>query len=138
MTISRIQLGQEGEALADSFLKKQGYRILKRNFKNKLGEIDIIAQDRDILCFIEVKTRDSIRQGSPLESITRSKQRKLIRLALLYLKSHCHLKQKARFDVVSVTKDEAARPHICVIKNAFDLNDAGYVWDFTDPCNIKI
>jgi putative endonuclease len=117
---NHIFLGELGEGVAVQLLKEQGYKIWKRNYKTKLGEIDIIAKDKDTVCFIEVKTRHSDKFGSPEESISESKQKKIARVALLFLKEMNLLDKKARFDVVSVVylKGEL-RPDL--IKNAFEL-----------------
>ena len=125
MPSAKSTLGERGEALAVDLLKRRGYRILEKNFRIQRGEIDIIAQDRDTVCFIEVKTRRAFRQGAPSESISIFKQRQLVRLALLYLKGTRRLEEKARFDVVAVTMDENGKDNAQLIQNAFDLNDAG-------------
>ncbi len=115
-------LGKKGEDAAVSFLKDNGYKILLKNYKNKLGEIDIIASDKDTICFIEVKTRRSDRFGLPVEAISAFKQRQISKVALLFLKERKLLDKKARFDVVSVLylKDT---PQLGLIKNAFELNN---------------
>ena len=77
VTIQKIQLGRIGEEAAADFLKQHGYVIIERNFSNYLGEIDIIATDGDVLCFVEVKTRNSDRLGSPFEAVPLAKQRKI-------------------------------------------------------------
>ena len=122
MSFKTSLLGKEGEELALGFLKAQGYRIKERNFKNKLGEIDIVAQDKDTICFIEVKTRTSEDFGGPLEAVIQRKQRKLSQLALSYLKSKNLLNEKARFDVVSLIKNEDGAPEISLLKDAFELS----------------
>lgn len=125
MSKERLRLGDYGEETAVSFLKKNGYRIVARKYRNKLGEVDIIALDADTLCFVEVKTKASHSCGSPLESVTPGKQRKIAKVALSFLKERNLLEKKARFDVVAVevlhreTKLE-------IIKNAFEL-DGRYV-----------
>lgn len=118
----KIDLGKQGEETAAVFLKNQGYRILERNFKNKLGEIDIIAKDADVICFIEVKTRTSGDFGSPLEAITKSKQHKLSKVALSYLKTNNLMDENARFDIVSVEKDEKGQERVEILKDAFELS----------------
>ncbi|MFH1640740.1 MAG: YraN family protein [Candidatus Omnitrophota bacterium] len=120
MSKDHISLGKTGEEEALRFLKEQGYKIWKRNYKTKLGEIDIIAKDKDTVCFVEVKTRHSDKFGSPEESITQSKQKKIIRLALSFLKEMNLLDNKARFDVVSVAYAQG-KPIPKLIKNAFEL-----------------
>ena len=101
-------------------MKRLGYRILEQNYRNSLGEIDIIAKDRDTLVFVEVKTRSSLRFGSPKRAVTPQKQRKISMVALAYLKQTGQMDVKARFDVVSVST-ENRRPEIEIVKNAFDI-----------------
>lgn len=120
MTIQKVQLGQIGEEAAVTFLKRQGYKIIEQNFRNQLGEIDIIAADGDVLCFIEVKTRNSDLFGSPFESVTVAKQRKITRVALSYLKYKGKSNAKARFDVIAILVNGEECQSIEIIKNAFD------------------
>ncbi len=120
--MQKNMLGQAGEEAAVAFLKRQGYHILERNFRNKLGEIDIIAKDDDTVCFIEVKTRRSEMFGSPFEAVTPVKQRKIIHVALSYLQVSGREESKARFDVVAVFLEEEDAPRIEIIKNAFEAN----------------
>ncbi len=119
-----IDLGRCGEELARESLKKLGYRILFNNYRSYLGEIDIVARDKDTICFIEVKTRSGKDFGLPQESVTRQKQRKLVRLATAFLKEKNLLEQSARFDVVSVIlAQDNLEPKIEVFKNAFSLEE---------------
>jgi putative endonuclease len=120
MTTQKSKLGQAGEEAAVAFLQHQGYHILERNFRNPLGEIDIIAKEGDTICFIEVKTRRNEAFGSPFESITPTKQRKLIHVALSYLKAKGREESKARFDAVAVFREEDGPERIEIIKNAFE------------------
>lgn len=94
-------IGIKGEDLAVKFLKGKGYKILFRNFKTPVGEIDIIAEDRDILVFIEVKTRTDNSFGHPFEAVNFRKKEKLRKVALSYLR---YLKKEmpSRFDVLSI------------------------------------
>jgi putative endonuclease len=117
-----LYLGKKGEEIAVGLLKENGYKILIRNYKTKLGEIDIIAFDKDTICFIEVKTRQSDRFGLPSEAISGSKQRQISKVALMFLKEKGLLDKKARFDVVSIlySKD---KPQVDLIKNAFELDN---------------
>ena len=119
-------LGSKGEELAAGFLKKNGYKILARNHKTRLGEIDIIASDKGTLCFVEVKTRNSDRFGAPAEAVSNFKQRQISKAALCYLKEKKFLDKRARFDVVCV-EYLADSPKIHLIKNAFDL-DSSYTY----------
>ena len=119
--MSNKSLGQYGEVLARQYLQAQGYRILEENFKNKLGEIDLIAQDGKTICFVEVKTRQSLKQGQPYEAVNPWKIRKLSQMALSYLKYKFHsLEIPSRFDVISIVQDKTGSPSIQHIKNAFD------------------
>lgn len=125
MSKQNLFLGKTGESLAEGFLKKNGYKILARNFKTKIGEIDIIALDKDTISFVEVKTRQTDRFGLPQEAISGFKQRQISKAALAYLKDKNLLNKKARFDVVSIILSQDS-PRIDLIKNAFELED-GYV-----------
>jgi putative endonuclease len=120
MRNERQQRGDLGEDLAVRHLKKQGYRILEKNYRGKRGEIDIIANDRDTLVFIEVKTRGVNRFGPAKEAVTLSKKRRLSILALDYLKETRQHGKKARFDVVAINMGQG-RTEIEIIRNAFDL-----------------
>ena len=126
MTTERIFIGKQGEDIALDFLKKQGYKILERNFRSKLGELDIIAKDKNTICFVEVKARSSAEKGSGFDAITKDKQHKLSKLALAYLKGNNLLKEPARFDVVSVEWDGSTNKTE-LIKNAFSL-DSHYTY----------
>ena len=120
MLNKRQQFGKESEALAVRHLKKNGYKILEQNYRNKVGEIDIIAKDNGVLVFVEVKARKTIYYGDPKWAVTPRKQRKISMVALYYLKTTKQTQVKARFDVValSLAKDN---PRIEIIKNAFEL-----------------
>lgn len=121
MSRHNILLGKSGEDAAVDLLKEEGYKIIARNYKSKLGEIDIVAQDRDTLCFIEVKTRQNDHLGSPLESVVFRKQRQISKAALAFLKEKNLFHKKARFDVISVINTQE-KTRVELIKNAFDLD----------------
>lgn len=115
----KLTLGQRGEQEAVRFLRKAGYRILERNVRTPLGEIDIIARQGGVLAFVEVRTRrgaDGICRA--LESVNARKQRRLDRLALWYLKEKNLSGCRARFDVVAVCQD-AEGPSATLIRDAF-------------------
>lgn len=122
MSKEKIHLGRDGEKAAIAFLEGQGYQILQKNFRNKLGEIDIIAKDGDTICFVEVKSRKSEAFGSPYESVTKAKQRKIIHVALSYLRDQGRSENNVRFDVVSVILKDDEDPQVDMIKNAFEAN----------------
>lgn len=104
--------GLKGEALAISYLKKKGYKILEKNYRTKFGEIDIIASKDGVVVFIEVKTRSTDAFGAPEESVTRDKQERIKKIALYYLKDLKNL-PALRFDVISIElKPEPQIEHI--------------------------
>jgi putative endonuclease len=116
--------GASSEVLAAKHLKKNGYKIIITNYRNRYGEIDIIAKEKGVLIFIEVKARQSHYYGSPKGAVTRAKQKKISQVALHYLKETDQMMQKARFDVVSISF-YSKEPQIEVIKNAFELAYGG-------------
>ncbi len=120
MVNQHIRFGQEGETVAVRHLKKCGYKILERNYRNKIGEIDIIAKDRDTIVFVEVKTRRNDHFGGPKWAVTYRKQQKISMVALAYLKELRMSDRKARFDVVTVVEHQL-KPAVEIIKNAFEL-----------------
>jgi len=98
----RHQLGESGESLAVKLLKKDGYKIIEQNYRCKLGEIDIIAKDGDVLTFVEVKARRADEFEGPKSAVTPKKKRKISMVALHYLKETEQMDKKARFDVVAI------------------------------------
>ena len=122
-------LGDRGEKAAVRFLRRLGYRILAKQYRCRIGEIDIVAQDGDRIVFVEVKTRDSTAAGHPTEAITHDKQKKLTQLGLIYLKAHGWLDRPARFDVVSIVWPKGAKqPQIDHYLNAFEAIGQGQMF----------
>jgi putative endonuclease len=121
MSGKNLDFGKEAESAAVKFLKAQGYKILRRNYKTKFSEIDIVAKDKGVICFVEVKARHSDRFGEPCEAISKHKQRQISKTAICYLKENSSFERPARFDVVTLlyTGDS---PEINLIKDAFELN----------------
>ena len=118
--MNRRKFGKIGEGLACNYLKRHRYKILARNYSTPIGEIDIVAEDRDVLVFIEVKMRRSEVYGLPEEAVNLKKMRKLTRLAQLYIKSENLYDKQARFDIVSILAQGIfGRKTIRLIKNAF-------------------
>ena len=115
-------LGQQGEAIAVSYLIDKGYKILDRNYRNSIGEIDIIAKKDGILVFVEVKARDSIHANYflPEQSITPHKQAKLRKLGEMYINGHKYDdKQEWQIDVISISLDKSTqKARINHIENA--------------------
>jgi putative endonuclease len=114
------KFGEKSENLAVWYLKQNGYKIIEQNYRNRMGEIDIIARDKKTIVFVEVKSRRSIRYGSPKQAVTPKKQRTISMVALSYLKTTKQTDAKARFDVVAITSNRD-EPQIEIVKNAFDL-----------------
>ncbi|MFQ5480897.1 MAG: YraN family protein [Thermodesulfobacteriota bacterium] len=119
MASDNIKKGKKGEALAERFLKKKGYRILEKNYRTHFGEVDIIARDGKSLVFIEVKARSSDGFGSPLAAVGAKKQSHLTAAAGIYLQLNHIEDQPVRFDVVGIT-GEGTRAKIELVRNAFD------------------
>jgi putative endonuclease len=113
-------IGNDGEDLAIRFLTKKGYRIIAKNYRTPLGEIDIIAKDGDTLVFLEVKTRTSDSFGYPFEAVDNHKKRKIRNVALLFLK---RMKEEpaARFDVLSISFGDNGKEEITHIEDAFEV-----------------
>jgi putative endonuclease len=123
-------LGVRGERAATRFLKRQGYVIVGRGERDRIGELDIVAVDGKTIVFVEVKTRASHDRGHPAEAIDRDKQRQLTRVALSYLRRHDLLEYSARFDVVAVTwPANQKQPTIEHIKNAFEAVGSGQMFN---------
>ena len=121
MTIERLRLGNSGEEIAGKFLEKSGYRIIARNYRCKLGEIDIIARDGETLVFIEVKTRTDSAFGSPAAAVTVRKQRQIGKAAQWYLAEHGLHEAPARFDVIAIVRGKGGRHQVEHLPDAFEL-----------------
>jgi len=110
-------LGQLGESMAVNYLKKHKYSIVETNFRTRFGEIDIIAQEGDILVFVEVKTRSGKDFGLPQEAVGFKKQNKMVRMALKYVSDHQY-KDTWRIDVVAILFEKKEFKNIELIRNA--------------------
>ena len=109
--------GKTSEIIASNYLKQKGYKILATNYKNKIGEIDVIAKDGDYIVFVEVKSRLSGAFGHPFEAIDERKQQKIHAVASLYLVKNQKYGTNCRFDAISILGLE--NPEITHIINAF-------------------
>ena len=98
-------LGSKFERIAEKHLLDQGLQLLVRNFSCSMGEIDLIMLDKETLVFVEVRYRNNANHGNPLETITRSKQRKIVRTAQAYLKITYKQNSPCRFDAIGITKN---------------------------------
>ena len=106
-------LGIKGEQLAKEYLQKNKYKILETNYVNELGEIDIIAKQKDVIVFVEVKTRETLRYGLPREAVTPYKQQKIRKVALLYLKINHKTTSKVRFDCIDILGEKITHLQNC-------------------------
>ncbi|MBW2059164.1 MAG: YraN family protein [Deltaproteobacteria bacterium] len=114
------RIGEEGEALAVAYLRRKGYRIIERNYRCPLGEMDIVAVDGKTLCFVEVKTRSTEKYGGPEVAVHRQKQERLSKIALWFLKERHLEHMRARFDVVAIRR-RGELNRVEHFRNAFDL-----------------
>ncbi|MDX9917805.1 MAG: YraN family protein [Gudongella sp.] len=114
-----IMTGRLGEALALEYLEKKGYQIIGTNYRNRIGEIDIIAYDDAILTFIEVKTRLGTNYGYAYESVNARKQKKIANTSLLFVQNHKLSDVQIRYDVIEVYPLEDEK--INHFENAFSL-----------------
>lgn len=119
MPHARSRFGAAGEDLAAMYLKRKGYRILERNARTRVGELDLVCQIGRTLVFVEVKTRTSVAFGHPEESITHAKQQHLVRAAHAYVSGHTAFRTTPfRIDVVAITMRPSADPEILHMPNA--------------------
>ncbi len=122
---NKREIGAAGEKEAAEFLQRNGYTILKTNYRvGRLGEIDIIANENEYICFIEVKTRRTSTFGTPGEAVTRAKQLKIRQIASIYLTNTRKMNTKVRFDVIEILMDKSmgstnSLKSINLIKDAF-------------------
>jgi len=119
-----LQLGARGEKLAARHLRRQGFKVLYRNFRGRQGgEIDLVCRDGDTLVFVEVKTRTREDFGRPLEAVGAKKQRRISLGALAWLRFLGNPDILFRFDIVEVTVVADSPPKIELIRNAFQLSE---------------
>jgi putative endonuclease len=119
--MDRQEVGKLGEKAAQKFLKKQGYRIRETGFRCRRGEIDIIAEKKDCLVFVEVRTKTNLDFGTPEESITQAKKERLIATALTYATTHQDIPSLWRIDVVAIELDDKGKTNrIELIENAVE------------------
>ena len=111
--------GMQGEAIAARYLRENGYKLAAHGYRSRYGEIDLIAWDGDVLCFVEVKTRTNVDMALPREYVTAQKQNRLRKTAMMYL-AEKRLDCLARFDVAEVYAEHGFdNARIEYIKNAF-------------------
>jgi putative endonuclease len=116
---SRRQYGDQGERLAEKYLKRRGLKLLTRGYAAPVGEIDLILRDGDTIVFVEVKTRRSREFADPQDSVGAIKQRKMRRCAEWFLRERNWTDRPCRFDVVGIVLPEQGEPEIEHFANAF-------------------
>lgn len=119
----RHLFGQTSEARAELYLREKGYRILERNLRTTLGELDLVAEDAGVLVFVEVKARTTEAFGGALLAVNRRKRAKLVALASQYLAQRHWMERVCRFDVVLVQGQTSAELRVEHVLNAFDVTD---------------
>ncbi len=120
-----VSIGALGEEAAALAIKKKGYKIIERNYRTKMGEIDLIAKDGEYTCFVEVRLRKTNDYGSPADTIGQEKQRKIIKTATIYAIENNIYDTPIRFDVVLINADVNGKipkkADIEIIKDAFRM-----------------
>jgi len=116
--LNKKEIGAEGEGLAVKALKKQGYKIIEKNYRTRFGEIDIIAEEKGYLVFIEVKRRSFASFGASLDAVDEKKKDHMIRAAAYYLKDRRCFNRKVRFDVVGIDDDR-----LKIVRHAFIVEE---------------
>ncbi|HEU5091367.1 MAG TPA: YraN family protein [Nitrospira sp.] len=121
----RHQFGQASEMRAEQFLLAKGYRILDRNVRTPLGELDLVAEDQGVVVFVEVKGRATEAFGGALLAVDQRKRVKLTKLAAQYLARRHWSDKTCRFDVVLVQGRPSDQGRIKHLQNAFDISEHG-------------
>jgi putative endonuclease len=115
-----LKRGLAAEDLACQYLCQQGLRLIERNFRCRVGELDLIMEDGTDLVFVEVRSRHNNRYGTPAETITPVKRRRLVRTALFFLQQR-RLDAPCRFDIIAISQ-ASGKPKLEWIKNAFQTH----------------
>ena len=118
----RQTLGREAEEAAAKYLARAGLRVVERNVRFQLGEIDLVCRDHDVWVFVEVKCRHARWGDAPSAAVSWWKQRRLVQLAQLYMKWRRLGDVRCRFDVVAVTIGDDGNRHVRHLPAAFDAS----------------
>jgi putative endonuclease len=116
---SHLELGRIGEEAAVGWYEQRGYDLVARNWRCRLGELDLVLYARGVLVFCEVKCRRGATFGLPFEAVNHVKQRKVRKVALVFLDSRRETANAVRFDVASVSVERSGRRHVHVFEDAF-------------------
>jgi putative endonuclease len=120
MSAATQEFGELGERIAERWLKRNGWRVVQRRFRNGHRDIDLIVQRDDTIAFVEVKARRGAEFGDPVEAVNWSKQKELTRSASIWIQRHGRPTDSYRFDVVGVLV-EGERVRVRHVPNAFSL-----------------
>lgn len=126
--LNSYALGKSGEALAAEFLKDKGFFISAKNYRYSIGEIDIIAENKYLVLFVEVKLRKESAGYSPKEAVTIDKKRRILMAAKNYI-YRSHTKLQPRFDVIEIVQKNDAdlkNAEVNWIQNAFGVSNNGF------------
>lgn len=114
--LNKRKIGTEYEEIAAKYLMDHGYRILERNYRNRYGEIDIIAEKTNVIIYIEIKYRSSNKYGDPLEAVDYRKQKRISKIAMYhYIQYGAKCNKQCRFDVIGINEQGIIRH----VENAF-------------------
>lgn len=119
--------GREAESAAAAWLEGQGYRVIDRNHRTRRGEVDLVCEEGETLCFVEVRSRATELFGTPAESIDRAKTMKVVRAAKDWALRNEALERSIRFDVVAVLQGDSG-PTFELIRAAFDSDGDTRLW----------
>jgi putative endonuclease len=128
MSFVRRALGQAAESQAERYLRRKGYRILGRNVRSPLGELDLVARSGRVLVFVEVKARRTSALGGAAFAVDGRKQARLVRLAAQYLAQRKLSNRLCRFDVILCREGTDNPSHIEHIENAFQVPGEDLRW----------
>jgi putative endonuclease len=123
MSAARQEFGELGERIAERWLKRQGWRVVQRRFRNGHRDIDLVVERDGTVAFVEVKARRGLAFGDPVEAVNWSKQRELVRSASVWIDRHGKPAESYRFDVVGVLV-EGDRVQVRHVPNAFSLQNS--------------
>ncbi|WP_457571354.1 YraN family protein [Desulfovulcanus sp.] len=123
MLAKHLRVGRSGEDLAASYLRKKGYKILDRNWRCNFGELDLVCRHKQVIVFVEVKTRSASTSVLPSEALTHHKRKRLLKTATLYLSKNGLWDQRCRFDLICVILENNSAD-IEHVQNAFEFTYA--------------
>ena len=124
MTAARQAFGEIGERIAERWLRRQGWRVVQRRFRNGRRDIDLVVERDGTVAFVEVKARRGAGFGGPVEAVNWRKQRELARSAHVWIDRHGRERESYRFDVIGVLVD-GDRVRVRHVENAFALESSG-------------